>query len=159
MEPQFKKLLQIGIIVDDVDKCVKNYEEHFGMGPWRITYMDKEHFPKLMADGKPTDMANKCAFCDAYGIELELIEPLAPSAYKTWLDEHGPGIHHIAVITKDSFGEVMDKCRELTGKDAWLHGQEPDIGMDFAYLDLTKQLGIFVEIYNEDRSTQPGHDF
>jgi methylmalonyl-CoA/ethylmalonyl-CoA epimerase len=159
MEPQFKRLLQIGIIVDDVDKCVKNYEEHFGMGPWRVTYMDREHFPQLMADGKPTDMANKCAFCDAYGIELELIQPLAPSAYKTWLDEHGPGIHHIAVITKDPFGEVMEKCRELTGKDAWLHGQDPGIGMDFAYLDLTKQLGLFVEIYNEDRSAQPGHDF
>lgn len=159
MKPQFSKLLQIGIIVRDVDKCIKNYEEQFGIGPWRIAVMDKESFPKLTIDGKPGNIATKCAFCNAYGMELELIEPLTESAYKTWLDEHGPGIHHLAFITRDSFGEVLEQGRRLTGREAWIRGQEPDIGMDFAYLDLTETLGFIAEVYNEDRSTQPGNEF
>lgn len=159
MKPQFSKLLQLGIIVDDVDRCVKNFEEHYGIGPWRINFMNRETFPKLTVDGEPSEMANKCAFCDAYGMELELIEPLTPSPYRTWLDEHGPGIHHIAVITRDKFEDVLAYHREITGEGPWLRGQEPDIGMDFAYLDLTKAIGMFVEVYNEDRAGQPGHEF
>jgi len=159
MKPQFTKLLQIGIIVDDVDKCVKNFEEYYGIGPWRITYMDREHFPKLTVNGQLSDMANKCAFCNAFGMEIELIEPITDSPYKTWLDEHGPGIHHLAVLTRDSFDDVLAQHKEITGEGPWIRGQEPDIGMDFAYLDLTKVIGTFLEIYNEDRSSQPGHEF
>ena len=159
MEAKFSKLLQLGIIVDDVDKCVKNFEELYGIGPWKIVMMDRNTFPKLTVNGEPSDMANKCAFCNAYGLELELIEPLTESPYKDWLDEHGPGIHHIAVITKDKFDDVLEHHKKVTGEGPWLRGQEPDIGMDFAYLDLTKVLGMFIEVYNEDRSTQPGHDF
>lgn len=158
MNAQFSKLLQIGIIVENVDEAVKNYEELFGMGPWRISMMDSAEFPELLVDGKPGDMKNRCAFCSIYGMEIELIEPQSDSAYKVWLDEHGPGIHHLAFITRDSFDDVMTKCREITGKEPWIHGQELSIGMDFAYVDLRKQLGIICELYNEDRSAQPGHE-
>ena len=158
MDAQFSRLLQIGIIVEDVDKAVETYEKVFGIGPWRKENMDSRNFDNFLIDGKPGEMQNKLAFCSAYGMELELIQPVSPSAYKTWLEEHGPGIHHIAVTTRDPFDQVLAQCKALNGKDPWIHGQEPNIGMDFAYVDLRKELGLICEIYNEDRSGQPGHE-
>ena len=38
-----------------------------------------------------------------------------------------------------------------TGRDPWLHCKEPNIGMEFAYLDLHKELGFFIEVYNEEK--------
>lgn len=158
MDAQFPKLLQLGIIVEDVDKAVENYEKHFGIGPWRKADLNRQEFPGLLIDGKPGDMENKLAFCSVYGMEIELIQPISPSPYKTWLEEHGPGIHHIAVTTRDPFDKVLEQCKALSGKETWLHGQEPNIGMDFAYVDLRRELGLICELYNEDRSQQPGHE-
>ena len=157
MESQFTKLLQIGIIVEDLDAAVKHYEEDFGMGPWEIG--GSPDFPDFKIDGVLSGPVTRAAFLKAFGMELELIEPTAPSAYKTWLEEHGPGIHHIAVLTKDPTEKVLEKCEKLTGKKTWLRGTGESVGCDFSYVDLTKELGIFVELYNEDRSAQAGHDY
>lgn len=156
MDAQFSKLLQIGIIVEDVDAAVKRYEEQYGMGPWNRVDFGPGLFPKMLVNGKPGMVEGKFAFCKAYGMELELIEPVNDSPYKTWLKEHGPGIHHIAAVTRDSFHDVVSEHERLTGKKPWLwckedNGKENE-GMEFAYLDLTKELGLFVEIYNEERS-------
>ena len=158
MDVQFPKLLQIGIIVEDVDKAVENYEKHFGMGPWRKLGLNRQNFPGLLMDGKPSDMEAKLAFCSIYGMEMELIQPVSDSPFKSWLEKHGPGIHHIAVTSREPFDKALEQCKALTGKDTWLHGQEASVGMDFAYVDLRKELGLICELYNEERSQQPGHE-
>ena len=33
MKPEFTSLVQVGVLVKDVDKAVRYYEEVFGMGP------------------------------------------------------------------------------------------------------------------------------
>jgi len=155
MNTQFSKLLQIGIIVEDRDAAVKRYEEQYGMGPWDLVEFGPKLFPKMLVNGEPGMVIGKFAFCKAYGMEIELIEPVNDSPYKTWLEEHGPGIHHIAAVTRDNFHDVIAEHKQLTGKAPWLHCKEDNgkenEGMEFAYLDLTKELGIFVEIYNEER--------
>ena len=60
-------------------------------------------------------------------------------------------MHHIALITRDSFTEVVEEHKKLTGRDPWLWCKDPQIGMEFAYLDLHKELGLFLEIYNEEK--------
>ena len=152
MDTQFAKFLQIGIIVEDVEAAVKHYTEQYGMGPWRMGELNSDDFPNLIVNGKPGKLHTRAAFCNAYGFEIELIQPISPSPYKSWLEEHGPGIHHIAVITRDPFDKVVEEHKRLTGQDPWLWCKEESIGMEFAYLDLTKDLGLFVEIYNEDKT-------
>ena len=101
MQPEFKQLLQIGMIVRDVDKAVRYYEDVLGMGPWTVSFMrgDEPPMEDLTVDGKPMPcIVSKLAFLNAYGIELELIEPIADTPFKQWLEEHGPGIHHIAAV-------------------------------------------------------------
>ena len=76
MQPEFKQLLQIGMIVRDVDKAVRYYEDVLGMGPWTVSFMrgDEPPMEDLTVDGKPMPcIVSKLAFLNAYGIELELI--------------------------------------------------------------------------------------
>jgi methylmalonyl-CoA/ethylmalonyl-CoA epimerase len=158
MDTQFAKFLQIGIIVEDVDATVKHWEE-YGIGPWRVGTLDTDSFPDFHMDGKPDRLIMRTAFCDVYGFEIELIQPISDSAYKRWLSEHGQGMHHIAVITKDKFGKVIDDYKKSTGKDLWIWGKEDTIGMNFAYMDLVKELGLMVEIYDEDKKGGIPADF
>jgi methylmalonyl-CoA/ethylmalonyl-CoA epimerase len=162
MKPYFKQLLQIGIIVRDVDAAVKRYEEQFGMGPWKVSFMSGENPPTqdLVVDGKPCPgRLSKMAFLNAYGIEFELIEPIADSPYKTWLEEHGPGIHHIAAVTEDDYEKVLADTKALTGKGPWIRGQGMGGIMDFSYLDLREELGLIVECYKNIHPDRPRVDY
>ena len=151
MDTQFAKFLQIGIIVENVEETIKNYEK-YGIGPWRVAPLDSDEFPDFSMNGKKERLQDIMAFCNIWGFELELIQPISDSPYKTWLDEHGPGMHHIALITRDSFDKVLEEHKKNTGRDPWLHCTDPVIGMDFAYLDLHKELGLFLEVYNEEKT-------
>ena len=44
-------------------------------------------------------------------MEIELIEPIGDSAFKTWLEQHGPGIHHIAAVTNTPYVNNADIWR------------------------------------------------
>ena len=46
MDTQFKKFLQIGIIVEDVEATIKHYEE-YGVGPWRVAPFDTKDLPNF----------------------------------------------------------------------------------------------------------------
>ena len=116
MNTQFAKFLQIGIIVENAEEAVKQYEK-YGIGPWRISPLDSAEFPDFTMNGKKERLQTVMAFCDCWGFELELIQPVSESPYKTWLEEHGPGMHHIALITRDEFGKVIAEHKELTGRD------------------------------------------
>ena len=150
MDTQFAKFLQIGIIVEDIEETIKHYEE-YGVGPWRVAPLDSNEFPDFSMNGKKERLQDIMAFCNIWGFELELIQPISDSPYMTWLKEHGPGMHHIALITRDSFDKVVAEHKEKTGRDPWMWCKDPQIGMEFAYLDLHKELGLFLEIYNEEK--------
>ena len=104
-DSQFRKLLQVGIIVRNVDEAVKAYEEKYGFGPWKISLMSNKIpvFHEMTINGEKTDFEIKVAMCNCFGMEFELIEPLSDSPYKKWLETRGPGIHHLAFLTKDNY--------------------------------------------------------
>lgn len=167
-KPAFSHLFQIGIIVRNLEDAVKYWEENLGMGPWEISPMNA---PDLHIDGKPLngETCAKMAFLHAFGMEIELIEPVAETPYKAWLDEHGPGIHHIAVKPTTLYDELLAQHKEETGKEPWIRGQAmkgvipvlpPDVyAMDFSYLDLREQAGIIVECYKNLAPGKVGHDY
>lgn len=149
--PDFKRLMQIGIIVRNVDEAVSNYES-IGIGPWDIFVMDNTvpPFQDLKFDGKELEEKGpiiKTAKIAIYGMELELVEPIADTIYKKWLDEHGPGIHHIAFDTESKYEDLLNGWKSKNGKDPWIRGQAINGVMDFSYLDLREELGLIVECY------------
>ena len=162
MTPQFKQLLQIGIIVRDVDRAVRYYEDVLGMGPWEVSFMrgDEPPMEDLVVDGRPMPcIVSKLAFLKAYGVELELIEPIADTPFKRWLEQHGPGIHHIAAVTEKPYEEVLQSYRQSTGKDIWIRGQGLHGLMDYSFLALREETGLIVECYKNVHPDRPRADF
>ena len=96
-----KRFLQICCIVNDVEQTKQVLRDEYGFTNWA----PKEDFGGPVTDykinGEPAVLNNKAEFCTAFGIEWEFIEPKS-GPLKPWLDEHGPGVHHFAVLTDES---------------------------------------------------------
>lgn len=157
MDKRFLNILQLGIIVRDVDKAIRNYEK-YGIGPWEILEFGPTLFEKMLIDNEPGMLSLKIGFCKCFdNIELEIIQPVSESKYVDYLNEHGPGLHHIAVSTPDNNSGFHPLINEEArrGKKPWIWMKEDNgkerVGMEAAYLDLREELGLIVEIYNEDR--------
>lgn len=163
MKPEFKRLMQIGVIVRNVDEAVKHYEA-MGIGPWDISVMsnDQPPFEDLTFNGELIPEKGpilRTAMMTCYGLEFELIEPIADTVYRRWLEKHGPGIHHVAFDTEKDYQILLSDTKKETGKDPWVRGQGIHGLMDFSYLDLREEMGLIVECYCELQPGKPALPF
>jgi hypothetical protein len=148
VNPAFNKILQISVVVPDTKAYAKRYNDLYGIGPWKFMSFNDETTTNMEVNGKPVKYSMLLGLCDFFdNVQLELIEPLDDlSIYSDFLKKNGPGLHHIACATGDSFHNTIDGLakRDIkvvqSGRDAG--------GMDFAYVDLMSELGIIVELYN-----------
>ena len=156
MDQIISRVSQVGIIVADIEEAKKNFEKYLGVTEWDC--FDGEHLPPLLVDEKPGKLNIKGAittFPDRF--EIELIEPTGEGPYMDHLREHGPGVHHFAIITGNKNDKYQDMMNLITseGKHPWIHARQADCapgeGMDFTYLDLRNEMGSIVEIYNEPK--------
>ncbi|MFC3958506.1 methylmalonyl-CoA epimerase [Halovivax cerinus] len=86
----------------------------------------------------------RVVFLDVGGGYLELLEPTGSGTIATYLEEHGPGIHHLAFETEDAAG-TLEVAREL---DIGLVDEEPRPGAwghDVAFLHPADTGGILIE--------------
>ena len=105
IDPQFKKVLgfnevsQIGIVVRDMDKALKNYSEIFGIEFPKVFI--PEYFNRTYK-GKPADFKYKVALGMMGDLQVELIEPMqGETAYREFLEKWGEGIHHLGFDVKN----------------------------------------------------------
>lgn len=144
MPVKIKKLLQIGFLVEDVDKMVKFYEDNFGITGWNIS----DHAPPDMTINGETFESNplKFAIVKVFGMELELIQPLLPCPHMDWVKKHGSGLHHLAFETEEGY-EVVRKFSEDAAGGTWVRGLGMGGLMDYSYLDFSKEAGFYFECY------------
>src|SRR5919199_2374551 len=116
---------QIAIVVNDIEDALVKYHRVLGWGPWNVY----EHKPPSLHDtyvrGKPVDYTMIGAEAHAGPIDVELLQPVdGPSIYREWLDEHGEGMHHIAVMrhTPEESAETMRHFADL-GADVLMEGR------------------------------------
>lgn len=157
MEKALKRISQVGVIVEDLERAIRAFSEDFGITSWH-TFDATKDFGDLIVDGKPGMLNIRGAItAELEGMEIELIQPTGEGPFADHLKEHGPGVHHIAVIMPNKnagFKDVM--ARELAaGRTPWIRAEmaegEPGKKMDFAYLDRRKDMGVIMELYNEDK--------
>ena len=75
----------------------------------------------------------------------ELIEPLDEEGiYARFLAEKGEGVHHIAVATTVDFEETVARAER---KDGLMLRCEHS-GIDIAYLDTQRDLGVVLEVFS-----------
>ena len=137
---------QIAIVVRDIDDALEKYTRTLGWQPWNVY----EHKPPALHDtylrGKPTDYTMIGAEVHVGPIVVELIEPVdGPSIYKEWLDSHGEGLHHIAVMraTPEESDATQDHFDKL-GAPVLMEGRIGET-IRFYYLDSEPLLKVIFE--------------
>lgn len=146
---KFKKFMQIGLVVEDVEASIKNYEK-FGIGPWKRIHFKPNSISGLTIDGKPGDLEFLGAMCNYNGMEFELIQPVSESIFMKRLREQGPGVHHIAFAPEEEYDDFMGEF--LIENKTLIEAMNGEGSRGFAYLDTLKQLGFYAEIHKG----QPG---
>ena len=155
MKPLFPRIGQISMIVDDVLAYAKRWNDDYGIGPWHFLHFTEENMTDMEVHGKAAEYAMDIALCNLYDIELELIAPQDDrSAYAEFLRKHGPGLHHLAVVTPEgSYRQLVNTLKEK-GNQQIQKGADP-IGQEFSYFDLNAQLGLIVELNDRPDDFHP----
>ena len=100
----FSEVVQIGVVVEDLDRSIQVLSEVFGIGPFRtINWPPADRIDiQRTFRGQPGNFTARMAFTGLGPVELELIQPLeGESIWADFLEEHGEGIHHIRFNVSD----------------------------------------------------------
>jgi methylmalonyl-CoA/ethylmalonyl-CoA epimerase len=147
-KPVFEKVTQVSIVVDDIYAYIKRFNDDYGIGPWVIMHFNKDNTRNMTIEGKPGEFEIKLALCDALNIQLELIQPMDDNeTYAEFLKNHGPGIHHLCMQPAEGYKRIREILSERGYSETLIGGLDAG-DMEFAYVDITEDLGFIVELMN-----------
>lgn len=144
MGKKFGQVIHLGIIVEDIHKAVKIYEDELGIEPWIISEHSDFFADKIVNGQIGIDFASAIHRNDGY--EIELISPFGPSVFQDWINQHGPGLHHVKLKTQESYDSVLKMAKKISGKDPYLEIKWLDGNPIVAYADMQKEIGLLMEI-------------
>jgi len=144
-----KKMTQVGIIVEDIEKAARAWTSFLGMEEVPGISIAEGHKSRPTEfRGKPSNATAKLAFFQLDNITIELIEPLeGESTWREYLEEHGPGIHHIAFDIEDM--EHTVKLFEKAGIKEVQHGGWGT--GEYAYMDGAGSVELIIELLEHYR--------
>jgi methylmalonyl-CoA/ethylmalonyl-CoA epimerase len=128
---------QLAVVVRDLEKTMEQYTKLLGWGP---------RLHDTVVRGERVDYTMLGAETHVGDVGFELLQPLTgPSIYSEWLDEHGEGLHHVAVMLHD-FDESTELKRRFDEVGARvLMGGRIGETIEFYYLDTEPSLKIILE--------------
>jgi methylmalonyl-CoA/ethylmalonyl-CoA epimerase len=137
-------IVQVAIVVRDIQAAVASYARLFDVPEVEVRETREPAEAQTKFRGQPTNGRAKLAFFRMGQVAVELIEPIGggPSAWQEFLDEHGPGVHHIAfeVPQLEPAARVLrEKGVEIVQQGKFRSGQ-------YLYADTTPQLGVMLEL-------------
>lgn len=102
--------------------------------------------PDLGLRGEPASYEMNIALWGE-GPQIELIEPVrGPSIYHEWLEQHGPGLHHIGMYVEDLDVGLTEMARDGHEPVQWGRGYGETGDGGFAYFDTRDLFGIYTEL-------------
>jgi methylmalonyl-CoA/ethylmalonyl-CoA epimerase len=136
-------IVQVAVVVRDIQSAVASYARLFDLPEVEIRETRDPAEAQTQYRGRATDGRAKLAFFRMGQVAVELIEPIGgPSAWQEFLDEHGPGVHHIAFEVPDLEPAEMhlrEKGVEIVQQGRFRSGR-------YLYADTTPQLGVMMEL-------------
>ena len=142
---QLKRLVQIGIVVDDLDRTTRLLTSLFGIGPFRFVEWPDRPESKYYYRGAEEHIRLKQAFVQLGDVEVELIQPLeGHNGYQDYLDQTGGGIHHVLFEVPDIDPVIQELAK--SGVTVLQSGTGIRPGTRWALMDTQKLLGFFVEL-------------
>jgi methylmalonyl-CoA/ethylmalonyl-CoA epimerase len=139
-------ITQIGIVVRDLERGIREYTDLIGVSPGAIYTYGPGFVSDLTYRGVRGSYAMRIALSGASPM-VELVEPLAgPSIYHDWLEEHGEGLHHVGVEVPSV--ERATAAATAAGFTVIQSGRGYGLDGDggYAYLDTYDRLRIIVEL-------------
>jgi catechol 2,3-dioxygenase-like lactoylglutathione lyase family enzyme len=158
-----RQMHQVCVVVRDLQAAVERYWNLFGIGPWQFYTFRAPELTDPVIHGKPQPYSMRIALAYMGDVQWELIQPLSgPSIYQEFLDDHGEGVHHVA-LGVDDYDDTIAAMRKQ-GVDVLMSGCWNGTG--FSYLDTEKNLGVIVELFKyapefvmpEPEATYPPQD-
>jgi catechol 2,3-dioxygenase-like lactoylglutathione lyase family enzyme len=140
-------VVQVGILVRDIKKTAKVYEDFLGVKPrFDLTGPIEESQTQYL--GKPSKARAQLAFFKVGpNLEIELIEPdTEPSTWRHDLDANGEGVHHIAFFVKG----MKEAIAALAKREMPLLQKGEYPGGRYAYIDANEQLKLVLELLEND---------
>lgn len=128
----FEKVDHIGFAVRNIDDAIAFYSQTFGVSDWERILMPERHME--VAATRMGDML------------LELIAPTSDeAAFAKYLNERGPGMHHIAYKVND----IVAALAEIKARGVQLIDETPRPGLHdtlVAFLHPKSCQGVLVEL-------------
>ena len=135
---------QVAIVVRDAVKASAKFAEMIGVEPPEVQMANKDGSDTVLLRGEPTKGRVKLGFFHLENLDLEFIEPTEdPTTWKEFLDERGPGVHHIAFKAKNKMLETAKELEKF-GFPLIQHGDK------YAYVDSQSDLGVILELLDID---------
>lgn len=147
-KPVFGKVAQISVVVDDIYAYIKRYNNDYGIGPWVILHFNNSNIRDMIVKGHKEDFEIRLALCDCLNVQWELIQPLSDNGtYAEFLKKNGPGIHHVCMEPVEGYKRIREILAERGYAETLIGGTDAG-NMEFAYIDLTADLGFIIELMN-----------
>jgi len=139
-------ITQVAAVVRDLRSSLEAYHKALGWGPWNVYEHKSPALHDTYLHGEPTHFTMIGAETHVGPIVVELLQPVeGPSIYKEWLDEHGEGLHHIAVMRPTpEESEETRKHFEEQGAGILMEGRLGET-IHFYYLDTEPSMKVIFE--------------
>ena len=101
---------QVALVVNDLEKSMREYSETMGWGPWTIyEYKTPRLHDTIVRGASPGAFTWIGAETPVGSTYVELLQPLeGPSIFREFIDQHGEGLHHIGYWAK-----TMEEAEEI----------------------------------------------
>ncbi len=139
----------LGIVVADLENARAMYSSAFGISPWYAPrFAQGEHFLRRT---QRIHTEYKIASAFSGGVEFQLIQVLGGDhdVCAEFLQQHGPGIHHVGVYVNDLDAHVAAYAKQGIGVLQSGHlpaGGKTRVISKYAYLDTEPLCGIVLEL-------------
>lgn len=145
---QENRVMQVCFLTDSLEKTVDYLTDLFDRAPNRFTTSSPPGESMAEYRGEPTDTTCRQAVWEFDNLSIEVIAPNdQPSTWRDYLQEHGPGIHHIAFRVTG----MQEKVERLAAKGIPIVQRGEFRRGRYAYADTQAALGAVVEMLEFDR--------
>jgi hypothetical protein len=148
---------QIALVVADLVGTVELLGSALAPGAWRGWTYDPSYLPLRTYRGNPGRFVSRVASCGT-APQFEVIEPIeGPSILSEFLNERGPGLHHIGYFV-ESFDVVNAQFGRLGFEEIQGGG---DHGVDgdgrFGFFELGDPARLLIEVIEPPRRRREPH--
>lgn len=145
-ESLLKNIIQIGIVVNDVNKPIEGMKKVFDLEP---DFVKDMNYPSVTYRGRKVDVIARVASFNYFGVQLEFMQPIGDddSIWQDHLNEHSSSaLHHIRFNDVEDSKDINEYMKSR-GIGVYQEGESVATpGGKFIYYDTADQLGFITEV-------------